>query len=113
MSPTLHTFLITFVAAYRTNQARVVVRRTSAALQCLSILRQWGLLSHYGALGGVDGTELPPQRGPHHYLVVWFHPWPPNPTAASTQRGLVVGRAPHVPSTRANHRLEVVRYPSR
>jgi len=113
MSPSLHQFLITFVSAYRTNRPRVVVRRTTAALQCLSILRQWGLLSHYGAVGGAEAVGIPPRREPQSYLMVWFHPWPPHPTLGNQRRGQVVGQPPHLPSGRGSHRLEVVRYPSR
>lgn len=112
MSPTTHQFLLSFVSAYRSNRPRLVVRRTAPALQCLSILHQWGLLERYTEVGADAGVTAP-KAEPQRYLMVWFHPWPTNPNAGGQQRRVVAGHPPHLPSAKAAHRLEVVRYPSR
>jgi hypothetical protein len=116
MTTALHRFLITFVAAYRTQKPFVVVARSGAALQCLAVFRRWGLIAlcsdpdqllgrpgHWGASATTD----------RRHITVWFRQWPTAPTTAGTNTGLLVGRSPHQPSHHAPHRLEVLYRPSR
>jgi hypothetical protein len=115
-TPSLHRFLCTFVSAYRSQKPYVVVDRPGAALQCLSIFRRWGLVSHCtdgGRLWGRPGERRPAQAtAVRHHITAWFHPWSPATNAAHWQRAQVAG-TDHSPSNHGPHRLEMVYRPTR
>jgi hypothetical protein len=111
----LHRFLTTFVAAHHSQQAYVVVRRSGAALQCLSIFLRWGLISHCtdgGRRWGSPRSRRPAQATPdRRSITVWLNPRIPTTTGAHWERGRVAGTT-HALSGHGHHRLEMVYRPT-
>jgi hypothetical protein len=86
----VHTFLQTFLAAYRCNKPYLVVRASRPALQCLRIFYQYSLVERYGFLQEQrERRRFAPTVSPQteeRYLLVWLQRNAPDTATRSQQR---------------------------
>lgn len=117
MRPSTQEFLRTFGNAYSANWPYVVVRRTSAALQCLELFATHGLVHRFGPLPAAVARLAsggPRRRGQR--LLVWLQPWPATAAGGGTEGGRLQrrgGDGASGASGRGSHRLQLERRPSR
>lgn len=112
----LHQFMQTFLESYRANRPFLVVRASRPAFQCLRIFHQHAMVERYGYVVRQEGwRRFAPTVTPnlaHRYLLVWLHMFPPTQPDRSQRRWLVERQAGNRPSSKAPHRLELIRRPT-